>query len=134
MRRPIVITRVLVNTTGLVQLVLGMLFWAGIGTGLVPVHATIGILLVLSLWALAYFAAKAGAPTGLVVLVAVWGLLLPAVGFGQPNLLPGGAHWVIQLVHLVLGLAGLAFGNLLAARVLPKQPGHDWDAADQVAR
>lgn len=134
MNRPIVVARVLVNVTGLVQLVLGMLFWADIGKGLVPVHATIGLLLVLSLWTLAFFSARAGAGLGLAILVAVWGLVLPAVGFSQKGILPGSAHWVIQLVHLLLGLTALVLANLLAARVLPRKTENDWDATDSTVR
>jgi hypothetical protein len=134
MNRPIVIARVLVNATGLLQLVLGMLFWAGIAKNLVPVHATIGILLVLSMWTLAFFCARAKAPIGLVVLVVVWGLVLPFVGLGQKNILPGGAHWVVQVVHLLLGLAALGLANVLAGRVLPKKAGANWDDADTASR
>jgi hypothetical protein len=85
------------------------------------------------LWTLAFFCARAAAPTGLVVLVAVWGLVLPAVGFSQKNILPGGAHWVVQLVHLLLGLAALGLAQVLAGRVLPKKAGNDWDAKDSVS-
>jgi hypothetical protein len=134
MNRPIVIARVLVNATGLLQLVLGMLFWAGIAKNLVPVHATIGILLVLSMWTLAFFCARVKAPIGLVVLVVVWGLVLPFVGLGQKNILPGGAHWVVQVVHLLLGLAALGLANVLAGRVLPKKAGANWDDADTASR
>ncbi|HEY3750887.1 MAG TPA: hypothetical protein VGL80_16975 [Pseudonocardiaceae bacterium] len=128
--KSIVIARTVVIAAGIVQLVLGMLFWAGIGRNLIPVHETIGTILVLSLLTLAFLAAWAGAPIGLVVLVVVWALVLPVVGVGQTNVLVGSLHWIVQAVHLLLGLAAMGLASVLAARVLPRQakvgrPGHD---------
>jgi hypothetical protein len=118
----IAIARTVVIVAGLVQLVLGSLFWAGIGKGLIPVHVAIGTVFVLSLWALAFLAWRAGASTGLVILVAVWGLVLPVVGVGQENVLAGSAHWIIQVVHLLLGVAAMGLASMLAARVPTRQP------------
>jgi hypothetical protein len=134
MNRSISIARTVVIVAGIVQLVLGMLFWSGIGRNLIPVHATIGIILVLSLWTLALLAARAGAPIGLVVLVVVWGLILPVVGLGQTSVLHGSLHWIVQVVHLLLGLAALALASVLAARVLPRAAKADWDTTDPARR
>ena len=127
--KSIAIARTVVIAAGIVQLVVGLLFWAGIGTCLIPVHATIGIILVLSLLTLAFLAGRAGAPTGLVVLVVIWALVLPVVGIGQTGVLVGSLHWIVQTVHLLLGLAAMALASVLAARV-PRgaevgRPGHD---------
>ncbi|HEX3648344.1 MAG TPA: hypothetical protein VHV49_07940 [Pseudonocardiaceae bacterium] len=113
MNRPILIARTTVLVAGIVQLVLGALFWSGIGQNLVPVHATIGTILVLALWTVAFFAARAGAPRGLVVLAVVWGLIVPAFGTLQTSILPGSLHWIIQVVHLLLGLAAMALAGIL---------------------
>jgi hypothetical protein len=120
--RSIAIARTVVIVAGLVQLVLGSLFWAGIGTGLIPVHVTIGIVFVLSLWTLAYLAWRAGASIGLVILVVVWGLVLPGVGIGQENVLLGSSHWIVQVVHLLLGVAAMGLASMLASRVPTSQP------------
>jgi hypothetical protein len=122
MGRKIAVTRTIVMVAGLVQLVLGALFWAGIAKGLVPVHITVGLVLVISLWTLTFFCARAGAGAGLVVLVAVWGLIVPAIGMAQTSILPGSLHWVIQLVHVAVGLTALGLANLIAGRVLPRRP------------
>lgn len=114
MNRPIVIARTAVLVAGVLQLILGALFWSGIGLNLIPVHAAIGTILVLALWTLAYFAARAGAPKGLVIFTVVWGLILPVFGSLQTGILPGSLHWIIQVVHLLLGLAALALSKILA--------------------
>ena len=105
-----------VRVLGVVQLVLGVLFWTGNALGLVDLHQLIGILLVLALWTQAALAHRAGVPGGLVAGAAVLGLLVPIVGLTQRELLPGSAHWVIEVVHLLLGLGLLAMAENLATR------------------
>jgi hypothetical protein len=131
MTKPVAITRAIVIAAGVVQLILGGLLWAGIGKNLVPVHATIGTILVLSLWTCAFFAARAGAPRGLVALAVVWGLIVPVVGVTQTSILPGSTHWIIQVVHVLLGLAAMGLAGALGSRIGP----HDrtraaWDVRD----
>jgi hypothetical protein len=112
------VVRILLRVTGLVQIVLGLLFWTGNARGLIPLHMLVGFLLVLSLWTLAALAARAGGQPGLVALAAVWGLVVPVLGLTQARLLPGSAHWLIQVLHLLVGLAAIGQGEALAGRIL----------------
>ena len=105
-----------IRVLGVLQLVLGILFWTGNALGLVDLHQLIGILLVLALWTQAALAHRAGVPGGLVAGAAVLGLLVPIVGLTQRELLPGSAHWVIQVIHLLLGIGLLATAENLATR------------------
>ena len=105
-----------IRALGVVQLVLGILFWTGNALGLVDLHQLIGILLVLALWTQAALAHRAGVPGGLVAGAAGLGLLVPIVGLTQRELLPGSANWVIQVVHLLLGIGLLAMAESLATR------------------
>ena len=105
-----------VRALGVVQLVLGILFWTGNALGLVDLHQLIGILLVLGLWTQAVLAYRAGVPAGLVAAAAVWGLIVPIVGLTQTSLLTGSAHWVIQVIHLLLGIGLLGLAENLATR------------------
>lgn len=116
MRRSITITRNVVLIGGVIQLVLGALFWASIADNLVPLHMVVGMVVVLSLWYLAFAAARAGVGAGLVTVAVAWGLIVPALGFTQTKLLPDGAHWIIQVVHLAVGLTALALALVLASR------------------
>jgi len=93
----------LVRATGVVQLLLGGLFWTGNALDLVPLHQTVGFLMVFGLWTLAALAARAGVRPPLVALAAVWGLIVPILGLTQTRLLVG------------LGAIGQAEG--LAARI-----------------
>ena len=105
-----------IRVLGVVQLVLGIFFWTGNALGLVDLHQLIGILLVLALWTQAALAHRAGVPGGLVAGAVVLGLIVPIVGLTQREIFPGSAHWVIQVVHLLLGLGLLAMAENLATR------------------
>jgi hypothetical protein len=105
-----------IRVLGVVQLVLGILFWTGNALGLVDLHQLIGILLVLALWTQAALAHRAGVPGGLVAGAAVYGLIVPIVGLTQRELLPGSAHWVIQVIHLLLGIGLIGLAENLATR------------------
>lgn len=106
--------------TGLIQLALGLLFWTGNALGLIPVHMSIGFLVVVSLWILALLAARAGVSPGPITLAFLWGLIVPIVGLTQARLFPGDFHWIIQVIHLLLGLGAIGLGEDLANRIKQK--------------
>jgi hypothetical protein len=116
-------TLLLVRLTGLVQLATGLLFWTGTALALLPLHLLAGLVLVLALWALAALGGRAGGGAGLPVLAALWGVLVVVLGLTQSRLLPGDAHWVIQALHLVVGLIAIGLAQRLAARGRPRVPG-----------
>jgi len=117
MKTATTIAHTLIRLSGLTAIVLGVLFWTGNARVLIPVHMLIGLVLVLSLWTLALLAARAGVDRGLVALAAVWGLIVPVLGLTQGELLPGDYHWVVKVVHLLVGLGAMGEGDGLAARI-----------------
>jgi hypothetical protein len=117
MRRATTAVQMLVRATFVVQLVLGGLFWTGNALDLVPLHQTIGFLLVFGLWTLAILAARAGVRPPLVALAAVWGLVVLVLGLTQTRLLVGSAHWLIEVLHLLVGVAAVGMAEGLAARI-----------------
>lgn len=116
MKTATTVFQLLVRITGLIQIVLGALIWIGIGASLISVHIVSGSVLVLALWALAVVAARAGVERGLVVAAVAWGLILPVLGLTQQRLVPGPSHWLIQALHLLLGLGALGLAENLARR------------------
>ncbi len=116
MRSAITGIQMFVRAAGVVQILLGLAFWTGNALGLVDLHQLLGILLVLALWTLAALAHRAGVPAGLVAGAAVLGLAVPIVGLTQRDLLPGSAHWVIEVIHLLLGIGLLGLAENLATR------------------
>lgn len=112
------LTRILalaIRVTGVATLLLGVLLWTGRGYSLLPLHMALGVALVLSLWALAVLAAIRGGSNRLVAIGIGWGFLLPVFGMTQTRILPGSLHWVVQVVHLLVGGFAIRLGYLLAA-------------------
>lgn len=114
-----VITRIasmVLRLCAVAALVLGILFWTGHADSLHNIHMTIGILLVLSLWIIAFAGMKAPGGAGMLIAALAAGILLAIVGMMQEQLLPGSNHWIIQVIHLGLALAAIALGEMLAGR------------------
>ena len=109
--------------SGVLVTLLGLALWAGYGYSLLQLHMLLGVLVVLALWTLAAFAAKAGASPGRVALAVVWGLILPILGMTQTQLMVASAHWVIRLLHLLVGIGALAQGDRLARAVRARATG-----------
>ena len=109
--------RILVRLCGLILIILGIIFWTGHALGLILVHMVVGLLLAIALWVLAFLGARAKVSAGFVTLVAVWALIMVVFGAVQVRLMPGSAHWVIQVLHLLIGLAALGMGDQLGMRL-----------------
>ncbi|MBV9897639.1 MAG: hypothetical protein JO020_26055 [Chloroflexi bacterium] len=113
----------LVRITGVLLLILGLLLWTGdVPLSLIPVHILLGVVLVLSLWLLAATASTQGVPMGMAVGVAILGLITLAFGLMQRDFLPGGAHWIIQGIHLLLGMLTVGSGEMIGGRLRRLQP------------
>lgn len=114
MKPAIAIPLVLLRVSGLLQIVLGLAFWTGNLLNLIPLHMLIGLVFVLALWVLAVLAALNRVNLGFVALALVWGLIVLILGVTQTQLLPGAAHRVIQVLHLLVGLVAIGLGSRLA--------------------
>ncbi len=117
MRTTAIVAQWLVRVTGLIQIVLGVLFWTGNQVTLVPVHILVGLILVLSLWTLAFVAARAGVQPGFAAVAFLWGVLVIVLGYTQTQLLTGSAHWLIQVLHLLVGLTAIGQAEGLGQRI-----------------
>jgi hypothetical protein len=111
---PVLVTQILARLIFAIQLVLGVLFWTGNASSLVIVHIAVGLVLVLDLWAAIALGLRAGSPIGLAALALVWSIGMPIFGLAQTGLLPGSAHVVIQVLHLLVGAAAVGLVEALA--------------------
>ncbi len=108
----------LIRLLAVVQVTLGVLFWTGNAYQLLQVHTLSGMALVLALWIQAAIAARAGIGFGLPAVAFVWGIVVIALGMTQATLLPGDLHWLIKVIHLLVGLAAVGQAESLAVRTL----------------
>lgn len=112
------VLRVLVSAIGAIMVVLGLLFWTGNATSLISLHMLLGIILVLMLWAIAVMALVARVNPALAMVGIVWGFIVPILGLTQERILPTSAHWLIELLHLLVGLTAIALANILARQIM----------------
>jgi hypothetical protein len=122
MRTAIKVLQMVIRLDGAVMIILGLVFWSGHALTLIPVHTWLGFLLVVSLWAQALLAARSGVQPVLAVVAIVWGLIVVILGMTQTTLLPGPSHWVIQVLHLLVGVGAIGLGETLARGALAEHP------------
>ena len=118
MRATVVVLRLLVSLAGLALIALGVLFWTGRALSLLPLHMALGVFFVVCLWTLGALGLRFRGARLLAAVVLAWGLLVPIIGMAQLSLMPGSLHWVIQSVHLLIGVLAIGLGHVLSARVL----------------
>jgi hypothetical protein len=111
------IPTMLVRICGVLALLLGVSFWTGHLDNLTPVHMLLGIVLVLSLFWLAVANLQQKGSPIFSILAFVDGVALYVVGIGQAGWLNTNAHWLIQVLHLVLALLAIGLGEMLSARL-----------------
>jgi len=101
----------------LAAIILGILFWTGNAENLIPVHMLIGIVAVLSLWVIGLAQGFIrGGSFGLALATFIVGLALAIVGLYQQQWLLGSSHWIIQVIHLLLGLSAIGLGEMINGR------------------
>lgn len=108
----------IIRISGLAALGLGLAFWNGTGYSLVSAHQGLGFLVAGALLLMAVLGFGRRVSPGLMVLALLWGLAVPALGSLQGRLLPGDGHWIIEVVHLLLGLGAIALSEVIAGRAL----------------
>ena len=96
-----------IRVTGPLLVTLGILFWTGRALTLLPLHMAIGLLFTLALLLLGAVAARAGVRRAQVALTIALALIIPIVGVTQTRLLPGSWHWLVKILHLLIGIVGM---------------------------
>ena len=113
--------QMLIRLSGLILIVIGVLFWAG-RTTMLSTHVVTGLVFVLLLWVLAFLGLRSGAGAGLATLNLLFGLVVLVLGMTQNRLLVGSGHWTIQVLHLLVGVAAIGLAESLAAKIKRAQP------------
>jgi hypothetical protein len=129
MRATAAISLWIVRVAGTLQLLLGALFWTGHAYSFLPLHIVSGVVIVLTLWTVAVLALVARTRRGLALFGLVWGLALPAFGMVQATVLVGSMHWIIRVLHLIMGLAAMALAGMLGQAILGAVPGRVRESA-----
>jgi len=131
MRATAAISLWIVRVAGTLQLLLGALFWTGHAYSFLPLHIVSGVVIVLTLWTVAVLALVARTRRGLALFGLVWGLALPAFGMQQASMLAGSLHWIVRVLHLLMGLAAMALAGMLGQAILAAVPGRVRESAHE---
>jgi hypothetical protein len=109
------ILQIIVGLAGLCALVLGLLIWIA-NSDLTDIHMLFGLLVTLGLLVMSIIALTASG-------LRIWGLagivyaiILLVFGESQSNLLVGNLHWLIQTLHLLVGIGAIGLTGALGAR------------------
>jgi hypothetical protein len=111
------IASIVLSFAGLLALILGLLIWTGTDLNLVQMHMLLGLLAVGALWIVGIGQAFSTGGSWVIAACALLvGATLMFIGMTQASLMVGAFHWVIQLIHLALGLLVIGIGHIGAAR------------------
>ena len=117
--------KVLLNVIRLlfvIQLIGGILIWTGNGASWSMGHMGLGLLFAVLVVAFAAMGKAAGAPKSLTWVAILWALVTIIVGMTQQRVMVGASHWLIQIVHLGLGMGMAAQAERTAKAVKALHP------------
>jgi len=100
---------------GLGALLLGLLFWIA-NIDFISIHILFGLAVAIALLALSIVMVFTRGTRVLGVIGIVYALILPVFGLRQATLLVGNIHWLIQAVHLLVGIGALALIQVMSTR------------------
>jgi hypothetical protein len=115
------VVRITVNVlrvAALLALILGILNWANHPLGSILIHMFLGFIVVLTLWILGGAIVSSKGGTGLGIGAFVLGLIVLLWGLFQTRILPepNSVHWIVQVIHLIIGLSAIGMGEAIAGR------------------
>lgn len=111
------IASIVLSLAGVLALISGLFFWAGTALHLVSMHMLLGFLTIAALWVVAIGQCFSKAGSGIIAAGALLvGALTIVIGLYQASLMVGPLHWVIEVIHLVLGILTIGLGHIAAAR------------------
>ena len=113
--------RWIVRLIGFAALVLGIMLWTGNGAAYVKLHMWLGFIVTFALLLLIVISLLSRIGPMLPLLALVWAIVLPVLGIAQLRVVLGPNHWIIQVVHLVLGLGAIGLAETLGARSLRRR-------------
>ncbi|HEY5541933.1 MAG TPA: hypothetical protein VIM04_01580 [Candidatus Binatia bacterium] len=116
------IASAVMSLAGLLALVSGLLFWTGTALDWIQLHMLLGFLTVGALWvvAIGQIFAKKGSWVVAAAAIIV-GAATIVLGMTQASLMVGDFHWLVEVLHLALGIFTIGLGHIGAARYRKRQ-------------
>ena len=111
------IASIVLSLAGILALIFGLVLWTGMALNIISLHMLLGLLAVAALWVIGIGQALIRGGSWIIAVSAVIvGALTGWLGMIQASLLVGDYHWIIQVIHLLLGVLMIGLGHMGAAR------------------
>lgn len=107
--------QIIVGMAGLGALTLGLLFWIAT-IELISIHMLFGLIVALSLLIISLVAIFNRDIRIWGIAGIIYALLLPVFGLTQSSILTGNLHWIIQALHMLVGLGAVFLAGTISAR------------------
>jgi len=105
----------ILRIAGTVALVLGLLIWT-LQLNSINIHMLFGLLVTISLLVISFLAVFSRGLRVLGSIGIVYAFILPLLGLNQDTLLIGNLHWLIQIMHMLVGIGALAYAGIISTR------------------
>ena len=109
------ILQIIVGLAGLCALALGLFIWIA-NVDLTDIHMLFGLLVTLGLLVMSIFALTARGLRIWGMVGIVYAIVVLIFGVSHSTLLVGNQHWLIQALHLLVGLGAIVLTGALGAR------------------
>ncbi len=126
------ILQIIVGLAGLCALVLGLLSWIA-NIDLTDIHMLFGLLVTLGLLVMSIIALTARGLRIWGMVGIVYGIIVLIFGVSQSTMLVGHLHWLIQTLHLLVGIGAIVLTGALGARYRALKRGEAKPAAESQA-
>ena len=114
----------ILTLSGVLALILGLLYWTGTAVAFMTMHMVLGFLTVGTLWVIAIAQAVNGGSWLIAAGAVIVGAITIIFGLLHAGLMAGEFHWVVQSLHLTLGILTIGLGHMAAARYPRSLPGN----------
>jgi len=104
---------------GIVALVLGLML-SRVAPSALEIHMTLGIMVALALGILGGLAMSKSVGLPIARMSLIWAGATIYIGFAQGRLLPGDSHWIIEVLHALLGIGAIGFAEMLGGALTRK--------------
>ena len=109
------VIQIILGIAGLGALTLGLLFWI-VNVNLISIHMLFGLIVALTLLVMSVMAVSTRGMRVWGVVGIVYALIVPVFGLTQSGILVGNLHWLIQTLHMLVGIGALALGGVMSVR------------------
>ena len=109
------ILQIIVGLAGLCALVLGLVIWI-VNIDLTDIHMLVGLFVTLGLLVMSIIALTARGLRIWGTVGIVYAIVVLIFGVSQSTMLVGHLHWLIQMLHMLVGIGAIVLTGFLGAR------------------